>query len=156
VAVSIVTHSLDNNTRNIIPCPGPLYLKPNNLLSFNNLISILSRFHHHVGRGNRSNIYRGLSGIQDLSTSNPLTLVAIQLVAVFSQCLLADLVRCVTFKTGAPSRSMTIVFIKIGGLEKDITNPWIMPLGPWLLKGVKILLSLVLKFPASILHTKTI
>jgi hypothetical protein len=48
------------------------------------------------------------------------------------------------------------MLMKIAGLEKNVIDPWMNPLGPCLLKGVKILLRLVLKFPASILRTKTI
>ena len=50
---------------------------------------------------------------------------------------------------------MTVMLVKIRGLEKDITDPWMTPLRP-LLENVKILLCLALKFIASLLSTKTI
>jgi hypothetical protein len=40
---------LDNNARDIVPYPGPLHLKPNDLLAFVNLISMLSRLQDGVG-----------------------------------------------------------------------------------------------------------
>jgi hypothetical protein len=48
------------------------------------------------------------------------------------------------------------MLIKIVGLEKNVIDPWMAPLGPCLLKCAKILLCLVLKFSASILHMKAI
>jgi hypothetical protein len=48
------------------------------------------------------------------------------------------------------------MLVKIAGLEKNVIDTWMNPLGPSLLKGVKMLLRLVLKFPASILRSKTI
>jgi hypothetical protein len=48
------------------------------------------------------------------------------------------------------------MLMKIGGLEKQITEPWMPPLAPCLLKDVKIPLRLILKFAAGILRTKAI
>jgi hypothetical protein len=53
-----------------------------------------------------------------------------KLVAVLPQGLLADLIRRVISETGAPSRSITIMLMKISGLEKKVINPWMTHLVP--------------------------
>jgi hypothetical protein len=53
---------------------------------------MLSRLHHRVGRGNRSNIY-GADGPRNRSILDLLSLVTGKVVAVLSQCFLTDLVR---------------------------------------------------------------
>jgi len=102
-------------------------------------------------------MYRDISCLDGLSTTNYLIIVTSKIFAIFLQGVMANTIQYITLQTATfDRRSLPMMLVKIRSLEKNIINIRMLPPCPRLLKCVKILEYLVLKFNAGIVSLKAL